>query len=144
MNLSPKTMMRVLKSYSPRVLVRLTYPAKFPQPGEAVMHINQICEYLKKKGNRGMWFLCQQARGAPFFWMVLSNYVPKEDISRTWFEIVGSGDPAHLKAGSSVSGFQYKKGSGQFLEKVIFPYLNNSTIPCGTYGSFKARILSWF
>jgi hypothetical protein len=70
--------------------------------------------------------------------------VPKDQVAKRWFEIVGSNDPAHLKAGTSVSGFQYERGSGQFLEKVILPATKKAGFRYGTFGSWKARVLSWF
>ncbi len=135
---------RILKLFRPRVLVRLTYPVKYPSPSEAIKHLDLAIRCLKKQGNQGVWFLSFQQRGAPFFWLALSKYVPKDSFAQKWFEIVGSGDQAHFQSGVSINGFHFAKGIDQFLEKSIVPVMKNPDFQYGTFGNLKATILSCF
>lgn len=139
-----KKLLRLVRTIKPRVLVRLTYPKVYPSAAEARKHLDQLIDHLQRWNNSGLWFLSFQARGAPFFWLMLKTFVKKDQLSRTWFEIVDSKDPAHLLAGVSVSGFQFTKGSYQFVSKTIQPIINSPKFQYGTFGSFKAKLLSLF
>lgn len=135
---------RLLSVIKPKVLARLTYPLKYPAPEEALKHLMNMVSYLEKQGNKGLWFLSFQTRGAPFFWLMLSRYVPKDELSKRWFEIVGSNDLAHLRAGVSVNGFKFLRGSEELLRKKILPLSYVPNFKYGTFGSLKAKVLSWF
>ena len=133
----------ILSIFQPKVLVRLTYPSIFPDSAHALKDLNRAITYFAKSDNRGMWFLCFQERGAPYFYLMLSKFVPKDELARAWYEIVGSNDPAHLKAGTSVSGFQFQRGAENFLEKIIGPVSVRTDFKSGTFGSLKAKVLAW-
>ena len=135
---------RIVRHCQPRVLIRLTYPALYPDPEKSLAHLKRIVGYLKDQKNAGFWVRDIQSRGAPFFWLLVSRYVPKDQLAKTWYEIVGSADPAHLKAGTSVSGFQFERGYEQFLKKTILPGIKTPGFRYGTFGSWKAKLLSWF
>ncbi len=139
-----KKLHRLVRAIEPRVLVRLTYPRVYPSAAEARKHLDQLIDHLQRSNNCGLWFLCFQARGAPFFWLMLKAFVNKDQLSRTWFEIVDSKDPAHLLAGVSVSGFQFTKGSYQFVTKTILPTIKSPQFQYGTFGNLKAKLLSLF
>ena len=134
-----KTMMRV----APRVLVCLTYPSSYPPVPTALDHLDKLLPMLKKAGNQGIWFLCHQARGAPFFWLLVSRYVEIDALSSAWYYIVNSHDPQHLKAGTSISGFEFRKGSENFLLKRILPLADAPDFQYGIFGSFTLKIRSW-
>lgn len=144
MGQSLQKLRRIIKQCRPRVLIRLTYPSNYPALTEALVHLERVIAYLKAQKNQGLWFRDTQPRGAPFFWLLVSCYVPKDQLAKKWFEIVGSNDPAHLKAGVSVSGFQYERGADQFLEKVILPAVRKTGFRYSTFGNWRARVLSWF
>ncbi len=72
---------------SPKVLVCLTYPSIYPELPIALDQLRRLVNQLKKDGNRGLWFLAYQARGAPFYWLLLSRYVEKEVLSSSWYHI---------------------------------------------------------
>lgn len=135
---------RSMMSISPRVLVRLTYPTHYPDTLEALDQLDKLTGLLKKHGNQGIWFLDQQARGAPFFWLLLSRYLDKEELSYSWYHIVKSDNPQHLKAGTSVSGFKYQKGLDYFFLKKIIPIINQPNaqynIHYGAFGNLQAWI----
>lgn len=129
---------RSILSISPRVLVRLSYPAIYPDTLEAISQVEKLAGLLKKHGNQGIWFLDQQPRGAPFFWLLLSRYLDKEDLSHSWYHVVGSGDPKHLQAGTSISGFHYQKGVDYFFLKKILPLLKQPNPKYGVFGNLEA------
>ena len=89
-----------------RVYIVLTYPGEFPCDGLKVKRdIEAFRRWLKRQGIKEMfWGLEFQERGAPHINVLLDNRVDKEKLSKSWFKIVGSGDPAHLKAGTSIAG----------------------------------------
>ena len=141
---SQKKLQRILELLKPKVLVRLTYPSKYPSLSETLVHIDTLVRFLTEQGHQGIWFRRLQTRGVPFFYLLLSKFIPVRDLSQKWFTVVGSGDPAHLKAGVDISSFQFKKGYMQFLEKEIFPLIHHSDFCFCTFGSLKAKLISWF
>ena len=74
---------------------------------------------------------------------MLTKYVPKDEVAQKWYAIVGSNDPAHLKAGTSVSGFEFARGANMFLEKTIGPLSARTDFKSGTFGSLKAKVMEW-
>lgn len=134
---------RLLLAIEPKVLARLTYPSKYPTFEDSLNHLSKVISFLEEEGNKGIWFQSAQTRGAPFFWLLLSKYVPKDDLSKRWFHIVGSNDPSHLLAGVSVNGFQFLRGSEELLRKKILPLSYAQNFKYGTFGSLKAKVLNW-
>ncbi len=132
-----------MTSIEPKVLVRLTYPSKYPGTEESQRHLYEVISYLEGEGNKGMWFQSFQSRGAPFFWLLLSKYVSKDDLSKRWFYIVGSNDSSHLLAGVSVNGFEFMRGAEELLRKKILPLSYAKNFKYGTFGSLKAKVLAW-
>ena len=84
--------------------VTLTYPGEYTTDGRQVKnHLRKINQWMfRKYGCRGIWLLEFQERGAPHFHIMMIGKVPKEELSRKWFEIVGSCDQRHLKAGTRI------------------------------------------
>jgi hypothetical protein len=138
-----KRMYRAMKRVTPWVLVCLTYPASYPPVPKALEHLNRLLRMLKRAGNQGIWFLCHQARGAPFFWLLASRYIEKDALASSWYHIVGSHDPQHLKAGISISGFNFRTGSENFLLKRILPLADGLDFQYGVFGSLALKIQSW-
>ena len=128
---------------TPRVLVCLTYPASYPPVPKALEHMDRPLRLLKKAGNQGIWFLCRQARGAPYFWLLASRYIEKDALASSWYYIVGSHDPQHLKAGISISGFDFRRGPENFLLKRILPLADALDFQYGVFGSLALKIRSW-
>lgn len=93
------------------VMFTLTYPSAWPVDyREWKNHLNRF--NLKAKhvmpGYCGVWRLEPQLRGAPHYSFMawgaefLLTREGKAWLSKTWFEVVGSGDEKHLKAGTRV------------------------------------------
>lgn len=97
--------------------VTLTYPGgDWPRNGRVCAeHLRAVRRWLERWGFKsGVWKREYQARGAPHFhlWLVcpLSQderppgflRALRQRLSRAWYDVVGSGDPKHLAAGTQV------------------------------------------
>src|SRR5208282_5271460 len=86
-------------------MVTLTYPGDYSADGKAVKkQLNSFLQYLRRLHVSYCWVLEFQRRGAPHFHILVSGFVPKEEVASRWFKIVGSGDKKHLRAGTRVEG----------------------------------------
>lgn len=92
-------------------MVTLTYPAEFPRSGRVVKeHLYAFKRrWFRKWGAYpvGVWKLEFQRRGAPHFHLYVGRpAVPAAEfmawLSRAWYEVVGSGDEKHLRAGTGL------------------------------------------
>ena len=82
-------------------MVTLTYPAQFPMDGETVkQNLRCMREWFKRRNVSAAWFLEFQARGAPHLHLITDKAVGREELSAKWFQVVGSGDEKHLRAGT--------------------------------------------
>lgn len=89
------------------LFVTLTYPANWP--GSWSTWKRHLDTWLKRTRRRlpaaaGAWKLEPQTRGAPHFHLLVvgASFMAKDWLSRSWYEVVGSGDPKHLAAGTNV------------------------------------------
>jgi len=126
-----------------RSFITLTYPKNFPSNGvEVKRHFNVFMKALWRRIGKSsyLWFLEFQRRGAPHFHMFLAYDLPhprkpmerrsgrvrktvavnwelQRWISATWFEIVGSGDEKHLRAGASWEVLEHPDGAARYVAK---------------------------
>lgn len=126
--------------------VTLTYPARFPCDGVVVKrHLHAALAAIRRKcpGVEYLWFLEFQKRGAPHFHMFLDAELPgplspmarksgrvrktvsvfwpwQDWLSERWFEIVGSGDPSHLKAGAAWEMVEKVDGCARYVAKEAY------------------------
>ncbi len=104
-----------------RAWVGLTYPSEFPKDGRvSKSHLNEVLIYSKRfcDVEHYLWAFEFQERGAPHFHVLFDHYVDKEWLSKTWYEIVGSGDMRHLHAGTSVKAvYSQVEGVGYLLKE---------------------------
>ena len=127
-------------------MITVTYPMEFPSDGKLVKkHLHQFCVWLRKTfyGIRGVWFLEFQMRGAPHFHIITdvdlvsygdmttrrrrkktpgkASYETCVEIeaaaSRAWYRIVKSGDPKHLRAGTSWEAFEHPEAAERYAAK---------------------------
>ena len=113
-----------------RVFLTLTWPGDFPISGvEVKRQLNSFLQYLRRVGVKYIWVLEFQDRGAPHIHMFLSGRVSIPEVSRRWYEIVGSGDIRHLQAGTSVRSVS----SGEVLGYVCsyVRKMKQKTVPDG-------------
>ena len=78
----------------PIVFITLTYGQWWANSDYAKKHLRAFLERLRRcsPDASGIWRVEGQSRGAPHFHLLLFNlkYIPKEDISSWWAEIVGT------------------------------------------------------
>lgn len=112
------------------LFVTLTYPKVFPSDAET---IKRDYETFVKRLRRSMPEISgyskvePQKRGAPHWHLLLfGNGLSPEQlrvlrkwVAHTWFEVVGSGDEKHLKAGTQVKIPQTIKGTLAYLSKYL-------------------------
>jgi len=94
-----------------RVFITLTYPAGQDYSGQkAKRDLRVFMQRYKRiadksgsgKGFSAFWFMEFQRRGAIHFHIFGTSRIDKELLSQTWFDIVGSDDERHLRAGTNV------------------------------------------
>jgi len=106
------------------LFLTLTYPGVFPHEPET-WHRD-----LKVFGQRlarshpllaALWKLEFQARGAPHFHILLYGiqYMDRNYIARTWYDVVGSGDNRHLVAGTRIERPKTWHGVTWYASKYI-------------------------
>ena len=89
------------------LFVTLTYPGEWPgDPRRWKRDLVAWLARLKRRDPRvwAVWRLEPQRRGAPHYHLLVfgTDWLDKGWLSRTWFEVVGSGDERHLRAGTQV------------------------------------------
>lgn len=106
--------------------ITLTYPALFPNPEQAKRHLNIFLTSLRRSypGIEYFWVVELQGRGALHYHIVTTKFIPKKWLSNRWFQVVGSGDEKHLKAGTSV---QRVRNSAKLSSYLVGKYLNKTT-----------------
>lgn len=104
-------------------MVTLTYPSEFPCDGKKVkQQLNVFLQRLRRKGIKYLWFLEWQRRGAPHFHVLIDglNGLTKGELSNAWYEIVGSGDEKHLRAGTRLEKMRNKEGGRHYAVKYSY------------------------
>lgn len=139
-----------------RSFVTVTYPREFPCDGKDVKrHLSALLQALRRKcpGVSYLWFLEFQRRGAPHLHIFLSAAMPEPLselhrksgrvrkvvrthrpwqawLSSAWFEIVGSGDPKHLKAGAAWEVMEKPDGAAAYVAKESYKTFQK-VVPAG-------------
>lgn len=111
------------------VFVTLTYPAEFPAAScEWKRHIDVFSKRLERAFPKVgyFWKLEPQKRGAPHYHLIVwgALYVDLLGwVGRNWYEVVGSGDEKHLRAGTRVEKVRSWQGvlayAAKYLGKVL-------------------------
>jgi hypothetical protein len=100
--------------------ITLTYPEEYPCNGRVTKsHLNAFLQFLRNRGAKCVWVLEFQARGAPHYHLIVSDFVSKEEIAERWYKIVGSGDEKHLRAGTGISSIRSKEQLYGYLSNYI-------------------------
>ncbi len=114
-----------------KAFVTLTYPGEFPCNGkETKKHLNAFLQYLRRKDIKFTWVLEFQSRGAPHYHVIVSEHIPKNELSQVWYGIVGSGDERHLRAGTAVEAIKSKSHLYGYLANYVNK-LEQKTPPVG-------------
>ena len=106
--------------------VCLTYPAVFPQDGRQVKRdLGTFGKRCRRSGVFFAWVLEYQTRGAPHFHL-LARFPKDWDIAQVrewvalnWFEVVGSGDEKHLRAGTSAEWVNNSECAGWYISHYL-------------------------
>lgn len=115
-----------IESWEGSHFVTLTYPAEFPEPDDHAIykgHLDAISKRIARKwpALSSIWRLEFQSRGAAHYHLLTfglpADFLTKFRcwLSRAWFEVVGSGDQKHLRAGVSV-----EKVEGDFKKTAFY------------------------
>lgn len=106
------------------LFVTLTYPGAYP--GAWGVWKRQLDTWIKRLRRRlpgcgGVWKLEPQKRGAPHFHLLLVGvpFLAREWLSRSWYEVVGSGDKRHLAAGTNVELARSHRGVVAYASKYV-------------------------
>lgn len=107
------------------VFVTLTYPSEWPEdPQEWKRHLKNFIHRLAYKYPNacGVWKLEPQKRGAPHYHLMIWG-VSYDDlfmfVKKKWYQVVGSGDINHLKAGTRVEKIRSWRGVMSYVSKYI-------------------------
>ncbi len=103
-----------------KAFITLTYPEEYPCNGRVTKrHLNAFLQFLRSRGVKCVWVLEFQSRGAPHYHVIVSEFIPKEEIAERWYRIVGSGDERHLRAGTGISTIRSKGELYGYLSSYI-------------------------
>ncbi len=126
-----------------RSFVTVSYPDEFPCDGKIVKkHLHALLAALRRRCGRleYLWFLEFQKRGAPHLHLFLDHALPEplstmarragrvrkecqvhwpsqDWLSARWYEIVGSGDEKHLRAGAAWEVIEKPDGAARYVAK---------------------------
>ncbi|MBZ0214272.1 MAG: hypothetical protein K8H99_10770, partial [Nitrospirae bacterium] len=110
------------------LFVTLTYPREWPgSPKVWKRDLDAWLQRLKRAHPEAwaVWRLEPQRRGAPHYHLLVfgADRLPKQWLSRTWFEVVGSGDERPLRAGTQVQRSRQWNGvvrdAAKYLGKLV-------------------------
>jgi hypothetical protein len=95
------------EAHQKALFLTLTYPREYPADDVAKRHLDTFAKRISRKWPNAafVWRIEAQKRGAPHFHLLVYGveFVPKAWLSRVWYEIVGSKDDRHLRAGTQVA-----------------------------------------
>lgn len=95
------------EAHKKALFITLTYPSEYPADDVAKQHLDTFSKRIARKWPQAafVWRIEAQKRGAPHFHLLVYGveFIPKAWLSRSWYEIVGSQDEKHLRAGTQVA-----------------------------------------
>jgi len=107
------------------LFVTLTYPSLYPSGSrEYKRHLDNFRRRMVRKfpGCGVIWRLEFQKRGAPHYHLLVwgVSYVELLIwVSKAWYEVVGSGDEKHLRAGTRVEWIRSWRGVWSYVSKYV-------------------------
>jgi hypothetical protein len=109
-----------------RSFITLTYPPGYGQDGvEAKRDLSAMCKRIRRHCARQsfdqfslLWFMEFTGNGVIHFHMLCTHYVSKGFIAGSWYEIVGSFNEYHLRAGTRIEKIkQGRAGIASYVRK---------------------------
>jgi hypothetical protein len=129
----------------------LTYPKIYPLQSEVWKY--QLDKFIKRMKYRfpdfcAIWKLEFQKRGAPHFHLLVWGLPPANHIynlvSKLWFDVVGSGDEKHLKAGTQIQKIRSWKGVMAYASKYMGKEIDGADLEVGRFwGVVNADLLPY-
>jgi hypothetical protein len=106
------------------ILVTLTYPGEYSSdPKQWKRDLDVFKKRFRRKYPEAFafWRLEFQKRGAPHFHSLVFHCkrIDKDWLSQSWYEVVGSGDEKHLRAGTRVENVRSWKGVSSYCSKYL-------------------------
>jgi hypothetical protein len=108
-------------------MITLTYPGTFTTDGVRVKaDLYKMLKWQQRRygAHSYLWFIEFQARGAPHFHILVNRVFGPIEIdnirhltSKKWYEIVGSGDVRHLRAGVRIERLRSPEGGRRYAVK---------------------------
>ncbi len=113
------------RTHSTRPLfMTLTYPPEYTEDWQQWKR--DLDGFLKRLRRRWpvsciIWRLEMQERGAPHYHLLIFGvrFIPWQWVAKAWFEVVGSGDPGHLAAGTEVRAVRSWHGVMHYVGKYL-------------------------
>lgn len=114
------------RSENPK-LITLTYPSEYPAARASKRDLDVFEKRFRRRFIKAgmVWKLEPQKRGAPHFHIMVwgVNKIPLEFlrlwVSKAWYDVVGSGDERHLKAGTRVEDIRSRHGAMAYVAKYL-------------------------
>lgn len=80
-----------------------------------------------------IWRLESQRRGAPHYHLLIFgvDWIECGWLARTWYEVVGSNNPNHLQAGTSIERVKGDRAVGRYVGKYLGKMPNSAELPDG-------------
>lgn len=126
------------------LFICLTYPSEWPHDGRLVKrHLDTFGKRCRRVGAAFAWALEYQTRGAPHFHLIgrfpdtWNIKQARQWVAEGWYEIVGSGDEKHLRAGTSVEEVNASALAGWYLSRYVGKK-DQKTVPPGV--TFPGRM----
>lgn len=121
------------------LFVTLTYPSSWPADSSSwKRHLDSFWKRCQREYPHlsAIWKLEFQLRGAPHFHLLVYGqpFVPHAWIAEQWFEVVGSGDEAHRKAGTEVRRVESYRHAAYYASKYLSKIQTN-----GEGGAYVGR-----
>lgn len=146
---SRRHLLRLLQSLDQRQLVglplfvTLTYPDTWPDnPTVWKTQLDTLSKRLARRYPQmiAIWKLEAQQRGAPHYHLIVFNvrFIDYQWLAQAWFEIVGSGNPKHLQAGTEVRRVKSWRGVMSYAAKYVAK--PNEQLPAG----WPAHVGRWW
>lgn len=106
------------------LFVTLTYPAEYPT--DATTYHRHLDSWFKRlfrdsPDAAAIWKCEYQRRGAPHFHILLFGraFLDRHWLSKSWYDVVGSGDVNHLAAGTQIKAVRSWGGVTHYAAKYV-------------------------
>jgi hypothetical protein len=126
------------------IFITLTYPGVYPEsPKQWKRDLDKFCKRVRRRfpDSAMIWKLEPQKRGAPHYHMLTYGVYEIPDdfrswLSEAWYQVVGSGDERHLRAGARVEYLRSYRGAISYAAKYMDKTIDDMPESWGRPGRF--------